>query len=113
MDRLAYDQLLKENFHLRLENSQLHQEHVHLRKETSKLLALVKKLEDKIDDLQSKLGKNSKNSSKSPSSDQKPNLPVVQKKEHRPYHPGSIHQLLPEDHVTSRETSTRQAMSSL
>jgi len=97
MDRLTYDQLLEENFHLRQEN-------VALREEVSKLYSLIKKLEAKIDDLQAKLDKNSKNSSKPPSSDQKPNLLSTPKKEHRPYHPGANHQLLPEDVVTSRET---------
>ena len=104
MDRLTYDQLLNENFQLREENSQLRLENALLREEISKLHILVKKLENKIDDLQSQLDKNSKNSSKSPSSDQKPNLPIVSKKEYRPYHPGASHQLLPEDNVTSRDT---------
>jgi hypothetical protein len=97
MDRLTYDQLLEENHQLRLENKAL-------REEISKLHQLVKELKDQIDDSLAKLGKNSKNSSKSPSSDQKPNLPVVSKKEHRPYHPGTGHQLLPEGDVTTRET---------
>lgn len=111
MERLTYDQILEENIQLRQESIQLRRENIQLRldndalRETvSKLLLLVQKLEAKIDDLQAKLDKNSKNSSKPPSSDQKPNLPITPKKEHRPYHPGSNHQLFPEDVITSRET---------
>ena len=98
------NRLIEENTRLRRENEQLRQENAALRLQISRLLVLVKKLEAKIDNLQARLDKNSKNSSKSPSSDQKPNLSMTSKKEHRPYHPGTGRQLLPEDSVTSRET---------
>ena len=79
---LTYDQLLEEN---------------------ALLKAMIKKLEEKISHLEAQINKNSKNSSKSPSSDKKPNLPLSQKKEYRPYHPGASRQLLPESEVTSRD----------
>jgi len=60
------------------------------------LIARVQKLEDQ-------LNKNSKNSSKPPSSDQKPSHFPVKGKNGRPYHPGASRQLLPESSVTSRE----------
>lgn len=77
-----------------------------LLKQNAGLRALVKKLMDRVSDLESQLKKNSKNSSKPPSSDQKPNVPPKEGKERRPYHPGASRQLFPESAVTSRETRT-------
>jgi len=82
---------------------ELEAENAALRQEVSDLKALVKELLERIAVLEAQVNKNSKNSSKPPSSDQKPNLPPAQKKEHRPYHPGASRQLLPESVVTSRE----------
>jgi hypothetical protein len=62
----------------------------------------IKRLEKRIADLESEVNKNSKNSSKPPSSDQKSNLPPKQKREKRPFHPGASRQLLPESMVTSQ-----------
>jgi hypothetical protein len=73
-----------------------------LKAENAKLKALVKQLLSRIADLESKLNKNSKNSSKSPSSDQKSNLLLRKRKETRPFHPGASRQLLPESMVTSQ-----------
>jgi transposase len=73
-----------------------------LEKEVADLKALVKQLLERIADLESKLNKNSKNSSKSPSSDQKSNLPRIERKETRPFHSGASRQLLPESMVTSQ-----------
>ena len=64
----------------------------------------LKQLLKRIAHLEDQLNKNSKNSSKPPSSDQKSNLPSVKKKEKRPYHPGASRQLLSESYITSRET---------
>lgn len=72
-----------------------------LEKKVADLEAVVKQLLERIADLESKLNKNSKNSSKSPSSDQKSNLPQIKRKETRPFHPGASRQLLPESMVTS------------
>jgi hypothetical protein len=71
-----------------------------LKAENAELKALIKQLLARIADLESKLNKNSKNSSKPPSSDQKSNLPRIQRKETRPFHPGASRQLLPESMVT-------------
>jgi transposase len=60
----------------------------------------IKRLEKRIADLEDQLNKNSKNSSKPPSSDPKPNLPPKQKKEKRPFHLGASRQLLPQSLVT-------------
>lgn len=64
---------------------------------------LIKKLLERVAHLESRLNKNSKNSSKPPSSDQKPNRFPSKKKENRPYHPGASRQLLPANAVNSRE----------
>jgi len=64
---------------------------------------LIKKLLERIAHLEDRLNKNSKNSSKPPSSDQKPNNPSNKKKARRPHHPGASRQLLPETAVTSRD----------
>ena len=74
-----------------------------LKVEVAKLIAANKLLQKRIANLEARLNQNSKNSSKPPSSDQKPNIPPKQKKEQRPYHPGASRQLLPEDAVTSRD----------
>lgn len=66
------------------------------------LEALVKQLLERIAILEGKLNKNSKNTSKPPSSDQKTNQPAAPKKETRPFHPGALRELLPESMVTSR-----------
>lgn len=73
-----------------------------LRNEIRELKAVIGQMVTRIADLESQLKKNSKNSSKPPSSDQKSNLPPIQKKESRPFHPGASRQLLPESMVTSR-----------
>lgn len=80
---------------------ELKAENTALKIEVSELKALVKQLLERIADLESQLNKNSKNSSKSPSSDQKSNLPPKKRKETRPFHPGASRQLLPESMVTS------------
>lgn len=75
--------------------------------ELESLLALALKqiqiLQEKVADLEAKLGKNSRNSSKPSSSDQKPNQIPKPKAEKRPFHSGASRQLLPESMVTSRE----------
>ena len=76
-------------------------EAVNLKAVAVNLKALVKQLLERIADLESQLNNNSKNSSKSPSSDQKSNLPRMPRKETRPFHPGASRQLLPESMVTS------------
>jgi hypothetical protein len=81
---------------------QLEAENASLRKQLSDLNALVTQLSNRIADLESQLKKNSKNSSKPPSSDQKPNIPLIQEKKKRPFRPGVCRQLLPESEVTSR-----------
>lgn len=63
----------------------------------------IEKLEARIADLESRLRKNSKNSSKPPSSDQKANQLPAKRKEARPFHKGVSRQLLPENRITSRE----------
>jgi transposase len=73
-----------------------------LEQEVADLKVLIKQLLDRIADLESQLNKNSKNSSKSPSSDQKSNIPPKKRKETRPFHPGASRQLLPESMVTSQ-----------
>lgn len=81
-----------------------------LLEENRQLKEIIKRLEmiiaeqaSRIAELESRLNKNSKNSSKSPSSDQKPNLLRRQPKEQRPFHPGASRQLLPENRLTSLE----------
>ena len=64
---------------------------------------IIEVLTSKIADLESQLRKNSKNSSKPPSSDQKSNSPQSQKQDSRSFHPGASRQLLPESVVTSQE----------
>lgn len=66
------------------------------------LVAIIEKLLVRIADLEAQLKKNSKNSSKPPSSDQKSNLPPIQRKESRPFHPGASRQMLSESKVTSQ-----------
>lgn len=73
-----------------------------LKAQNDELRALVKQLLERIADLESQLNKNSKNSSKPPSSDQKSNLPRINKKDTRPYHPGALRKLLPETMITSQ-----------
>lgn len=67
---------------------------------------LIKQLLERIAKLEDQLNKNSKNSSKPPSTDQKSSRSSDKKKERRSYHPGASRQLLPETAVTSRETRT-------
>jgi hypothetical protein len=66
------------------------------------LEATIQKLLIRIADLEAQLKKNSKNSSKPPSSDHKSNLPPIKRKEIRPFHPGASRKLLPESMVTSQ-----------
>ena len=77
-----------------------------LLEENVKLRALVRELMGRIAHLESQLKQNSKNSSKPPSSDQKPNLTPKQNRKDRSYHSGASRQLLPESAVTSREVRT-------
>ena len=81
---------------------ELEAENAALKKDVAELKALVTQLLSRIADLESQLKQNSKNSSKPPSSDQKPNIPPVQRKEKRSFRPGASRQLLPESEVTSR-----------
>lgn len=93
------DELLEENAKLREENARLREDNILLR-------TLVEKLQKRIEDLEARLAQNSKNSSKPPSSDQKPNLPPHNPgtdSKSRPYHRGCSRILLPESTVTSRE----------
>lgn len=85
---------------------ELSEQNEKLLEENAKLRALVQQLMDRVAHLEAQLKQNSKNSSKPPSSDQKPNLLPKNKKEKRPYHPGASRQLLPESAVTSREIRT-------
>lgn len=70
--------------------------------EVVELRLLVAQLSSRIADLESQLKQNSKNSSKPPSSDQKPNILPDQEKKKRAFRPGASHKLLPESEVTSR-----------
>jgi hypothetical protein len=106
----TYERLEQENAELRQENSALRQENAVLKQEITLLkqqnLILcrqVKVMQQEIAELMAKLNKNSKNSSKPPSSDQKSNSTIMQSLSKRPYHPGAQRQLLPEERVTSRE----------
>lgn len=87
---------------LKAEYAELKAEYAELKAENAELKALVKQLLERIADLESRFNKNSKNSSKSPSSDQKSNLPRIPRKETRPFHPGASRQLLPESMITSQ-----------
>lgn len=87
---------------LQTENAALKAENATLKAEVAELRALVIQCTKRIADLESQLKKNSKNSSKPPSSDQKANLPAEPKKEKRPFHPGASRQLMAESEVTSR-----------
>lgn len=80
---------------------QLEAENRELKREVTELKALVAQLLSRIADLESQLKQNSKNSSKPPSSDQKPNTPPTQKK-NRSFRLGASRQLLPESEITSR-----------
>jgi transposase len=64
---------------------ELEAENAALKQEVLELKALVAQLLNRIADLEAQLKTNSKNSSKPPSSDQKANLPSVQRKEKRPF----------------------------
>ena len=71
----------------------------------AELELIIQRLQERIASLETKLGKNSKNSSKSPSSDQKANnLAENGPETQRPHHPGVSRQLLPPDMVTSQES---------
>lgn len=61
-------------------------------------LAQIALLQKEIEDLRDKLNKNSKNSSKPPSTDQKPNTPDLDKKNKKP-HPGKHRALFPKDRI--------------
>jgi len=82
---------------------ELQQENIALKTQVSELIAIIKQLQERIANLEGQLNKNSKNSSKPPSSDQKPSNPSGKKKDGRPYHPGASRQLLPESVITSRD----------
>lgn len=64
--------------------------------------AVIASRDARIEDLEGQLKRNSKNSSKPPSSDQKSNLPRVEKKETRPFHSGASRQLVEESLVISQ-----------
>ena len=75
-----------------------------LEKRVIELESIILRMQQTIDQLEARLGKNSKNSSKPPSSDQKPNTPPPDSTpKTRPYHLGMKRQLLPEEMITSRE----------
>jgi transposase len=63
---------------------------------------LIKQLLERITHLENQLNKNSKNSSKPPSTDQKSSVPRKARKEARPFHPGASRQLVEESLVTSQ-----------
>jgi len=95
----SYDELLEENAQLRAENAVL-------REQVGNLVLVNQKLLERIEKLEARLNQNSKNSSKPPSSDQKPNLPPPGSgsgPKRGPYHAGVSRVLLPEISVTSRE----------
>lgn len=76
-----------------------------LEKRVIELESIILRMQQTIGQLEARLGKNSKNSSKPPSSDQKPNNPLSDTSpKSRPYHFGMKRQLLPEAMITSRET---------
>ena len=88
---------------LKAKNAALEAENALLKREVAELRTLIEQLLARIADLESQLNKNSKNSSKPPSSDQKPNtLPAKEKKKRR-FRTGVSRQLLPESEVTSHE----------
>lgn len=64
---------------------------------------LIKELLERIAHLEDQINKNSKNSSKPPSSDQKPNHQSEKKRNKSSFHSGAFRQLLPANLVTSRE----------
>ena len=69
-----------------------------------KLQKTIQNLEAKVAQLEAKLNRNSRNSSRPPSTDQKENIPKSHSIEKQgPYHPGANRQLLPEQMVTTRE----------
>ncbi|MEX0962401.1 MAG: DUF6444 domain-containing protein [Simkaniaceae bacterium] len=68
---------------------------------------LIKQLLERIAHLEDQINKNSKNSSKPPSTDQKPNHRSEKKRKNNSYHPGASRQLLPANAVTSREIRNR------
>ena len=69
---------------LKAKNAALEAENALLKREVAELRTLIEQLLARIADLESQLNKNSKNSSKPPSSDQKPNtLPAKEKKKRR------------------------------
>ena len=95
----TYDELLDENARLRAEIDVL-------REQIAALLLANQKLQERVEKLEAQLNQNSKNSSKPPSSDQKPNLPpsnTGDMPKRGPYHAGVSRVLLPEGSVTSRE----------
>jgi hypothetical protein len=71
--------------------------------EIRNLMAECTRLKNMLERLEARLGKNSKNSSKPPSSDTKPNASPKNKEDSKSHHPGVGRTLLPEDKVTSRE----------
>lgn len=83
---------------------QLYTENIELKATVNRLEKVIIALEARITQLESQLNQNSKNSSNPPSSDKKPNIPSIPRKEQRPFHPGVSRQLLPESSITSRET---------
>src|SRR4051794_40737347 len=65
---------------------------------------VILELKAKIEQLEARLNKNSSNSSKPPSLDQKGNTPNNERpKKQGAHHPGASRQLLPAQMVTSRE----------
>lgn len=81
---------------------QLQAENAALKLEVTDLRTLVTQFVARIADLESQLKKNSKNSSKPPSSDQKSNDQALKKKKKSHFRPGASRQLLSESEITSR-----------
>lgn len=106
---LSMERTFKE---IEAENIALKAENTALKKEICELKTVIEQLVKRIDDLESQLKKNSKNSSKPPSSDQKPNISTAPKNGKRPFHRGASRQLLPQFMVTS-STDKRIDMSKM
>lgn len=82
---------------------ELEQKIINQNKQLAKQDKLIKELLERIARLENQLNKNSKNSSKPPSSDQKPSSAPNKKKQGKSFHRGASRQLLPQSSVTSQE----------
>lgn len=109
----TYDEILEENIRLQalVEKLQaliekLQAQIKKLTEHNEELEVRIKKLVERNEELEARINQNSKNSSKPPSSDQKPNLSSLDTSDSpkkAPYHTGVSRTLLPESSVTSRE----------